>query len=145
MKTNALQAASMLFFLLFASLMTQAGAQSQNHSAGDPPPPGLLQFSISIPDAMQSQITRQDFENQSIFSFKNENGKTAFLFSVNKVTDQQWLSIKQDVKNYTILENQDGFITFIQKTTDSSIKGKDNTKYQQVLQQVDAIIASIHM
>jgi len=144
MKTNFAYAAPMLVLLLFASLISQGNAQMSTHSI-DGTPTSQLQFSVSIPEAMQPEIVRQDFENQSIFSFKNEGGKTAFLFSLNKVTADQWVAIKSNVKNYTILENKDGYITFVEKTDQPSIKGKNNASYQQVYGQMDAIISSIKL
>ena len=144
MKTNVIYAASMLLVILFTSLLSQASTQHSNRSITGTPT-SQLQFSLSIPEAMQSQIIRQDFENQSIFSFKNEGGKNAFLFSLNKVTTEQWMTIKSNVKNYTILENKDGFISFIEKTDQANIKGKNNAAYQQVYGQLDAIISSIKM
>jgi len=144
MKTNVALAATLLLFSLFGSLTTQATTHKSVFAISKSTT-AILQFSISIPEAMQSEITRTDYENQSIFSFKNEGGKSAFLFSVNKVTAEQWMSIKSDVKNYTILQNQNGYITFIEKTQQASIKGKSNAAYQQVYQQLDAIISSIKM
>jgi len=143
MKTKFAFAATSLLFL-FTSLISLTSVQAMNRDAIGISPE-VLRFSISIPETMKPEIVRQDFENQSIFSFKNESGKAAFLFSVNQVTAQQWISIKEDVKNYTILENKDGLITFVQKTDQSSIKGKNNVEYQQVLQQLDPIIASIKL
>lgn len=143
MKTKFAFAATLLLFL-FASLLSLNNAQAMNRTVAGISPE-VLHFSISIPETIQPEIVRQDFENQSIFSFKNESGKTAFLFSVNQVTDQQWLTIKESVKNYAILENKDGLITFVQKTEQASIKGKSNSDYQLILQQLDAIIASVKL
>jgi hypothetical protein len=143
MKTKFAFAATLLLFL-FTSLTSVTNTQAMNRAVSGLAPE-VLRFSISIPETIQPEIVRQDFENQSIFSFKNESGKTAFLFSVNQVTDQQWLAIKENMKNYTILENKDGLITFIQKTEQASIKGKSNSDYQLILQQLDAIIASVKL
>jgi hypothetical protein len=112
--------------------------------AGNATPPHLT-LSISIPAAWQSQIVRQDFENESIFSLKTDEKTPAFLFSVTKVTDEQWMTIKNQVKNYSIIENKDGFITFIEKTDAQKIKGNGDMQYQQVLPQIDGIISTIHL
>ena len=144
MKTNVALAASLLLISFFGTLASQAH-QSKSIVSNAKSTSGILQFTISIPESIQPEITRVDYENQSIFSFKNEGGKSAFLFSVNKVTAEQWLAIKSSVKNYTILQNQDGYITFIEKTQELSIKGKNNAAYQQIYSQLDAIISSIKM
>jgi hypothetical protein len=142
MKTNILLAARVLLFSLLTTIVyLNATSKAQPAMSGAP---SALKFSISIPDAVQSQIERQDFENQTIFSFVNGD-KNAYLFSVNKLTDEQWLSVKSNVNNYTILENKDGYITYIEKTDQTSIKGKNNTGYQEVLQQIDAMISSVKL
>ena len=61
------------------------------------------------------------------------------------MTADQWMTVKSQVKNYTILENKDGFITFIEKTEVDKIKGKDDAQYQQVLPQINDIISTIHL
>ena len=53
-----------------------------------------LNISISIPVAIQSHIIRQDFENETIFSFMNEDDVPVFLFSISKVTGAQWMQLK---------------------------------------------------
>ena len=103
-----------------------------------------LNISIGIPTSMQSQLVRQDFENESIFNLKDGNNSPVFLFSVSKVTGVQWMQIKDQVKDYTIIENKDEFITFVQKTDVRKIKGAANDQYQSAIQQLDGMIASIH-
>ena len=102
-----------------------------------------LNVSINIPVAIQSQIVRQDFENESIFSFRNEDNSTVFLFSISKVTGTQWMQLKDQVKHYTIIENKDEVITFVQGTEVTNIKGTANDEYQNMRLQVDGMIASL--
>ncbi|MFI5134374.1 MAG: hypothetical protein ACHQD9_00845 [Chitinophagales bacterium] len=143
MKTKVLNAALPLLLIVLASSLLHANSLKSNRLTKYPGP-GALEFSISIPQSLQSQIVRQDFENESIFNFKNEKGKPAFLFSITKVTSEQWMQIHQQVNYYKILENKDGYITFVQITDQSRIKG-DNAGFQQALQQVNSMIESIQL
>jgi hypothetical protein len=102
-----------------------------------------LNISMTIPDALQSQIVRQDFENESIFSLKNGNNPPVFLFSVTKVTGHQWMQIKDQVKDYTILENKDELITFVQRTDMRKINAATNNQFQILMPQVDGMIAGL--
>jgi len=132
-----------LIFSLVAVLSVNAQAAISARPSGNNVPPHL-NLSIIIPDALQSQIVRQDFENEAIFSLKNGDN-TTFLFSITKVTGDQWMQLKDQVKDYTIIENKDGFITFVQKTEVKKIKGTADAQYQQTMPQVDGMIATIHL
>ncbi len=114
-------------------LLAAVGAMRMSH----------LDLTVYIPAAIESQIVRTDYENQSIFSLKTGNEAAAFLFSVTKVTGDQWMKTKDQLEGCTIIENKDGFITFAQKTDVKKIKGAADVQYQQVLAQVDAMIRSI--
>jgi hypothetical protein len=102
-------------------------------------------FVVTIPASFQSQIIREDYDNQSIFSLKTESKTSVFLFSVTRVTGDQWMKIKDQVKNHTIVENKNGYITFAEKTTTREIKGTGNTRYQEVLREMDNMISSIQV
>ena len=102
-----------------------------------------LNLSVNVPAALQSQIVRQDFENESIFSFKNEDNSTVFLFSISKVSGAQWLQLKNQVENYTIVENKDEVITFVQRTELKTLKGPAKDKCRSMMAQVDGMIASV--
>lgn len=141
MKNAFLKTAQMLLFSF--AVLTAINAGAHNPSGKNALP--KLNLTVTIPDALQSQITRQDFENESIFSFKNGNNEPAFLFSITKVTDRQWATVKGQIKKYLIIENKDGFITFVQRTDQPKIKGSANAQYHQVLQQVDAMITTIQL
>jgi len=136
-------AVRVLIFSLAALFSAHAQAVTPAHPIGNNVPPHL-NLSITIPDGLQSQIVRQDFENEAIFSLKDGN-TPAFLFSITKVSYEQWEQLKSQIKDYTILENKDGFITFIQKTDVKKIKGAADSQYQQVMLQVDGMIGTIQL
>ena len=141
MKNLFFNSVKALFILLVTFTAINAQAYVPRPSDSNVPP--HLNVSVTIPEAWQSQIVRQDFENESVFSLKNGNNAPAFLFSVTRITGDQWMTVKDQIKNYSIIENKDNFITFVQKTDVRKIKGVTDTQYQQVLQQVDGIIATI--
>ena len=140
---NAIQkSACALMFLLAVSISVTAqpllGSEgtSRIHLSN-------VNISISIPVAFQSQIVRQDFENESIFSFRNEDNSPVYLFSISKVTGAQWMQLKDQVKDYTIIENKDEVITFAQRTDVTKIKSPANDQYQSMIAQVNGMIASL--
>ena len=144
MKNLFLNSAKALLILLVTLTAVNAQAAIPPRPSDSNVPPHL-NLSVTIPDAWQSQIVRQDFENESVFSFKNGDNAPAFLFSVTRVTGDQWMTVKDQIKDYTILENKDNFITFVQKSDVWKIKGTANAQYQQVMHQVDGIISTIHL
>ncbi len=143
MKTKLFNAGRALLFLLviFTGIYAKASTVAVPSQNSVPP---KLNLSVSIPNALESQVVRQDFENESVFSLKNGNSN-AFLFSVTKVTGDQWMTIKNQAGAYSILENKDGFITFLQKTDQQKIKGSGDAQYQKALQEMDGMIRSIQL
>src|SRR6185295_18381861 len=99
----------------------------------------------TIPANWETQLVRVDYENESIFSLKTGSGAPAFLFSVTKVTDAQWWEVKDQLKKYTIVENKDGFITFVQKTDLKKMKELPDVQYRQVLGSLDVVVGSIRL
>ena len=144
MKNTIQNSLRVLMLLLAASFTVHAQAPLPPHAAGNSVPPHL-NISITIPEALQSQIVRQDFENESIFSLKDGNNSPAFLFSITTVTGAQWMQLKDQVKNYTILENKDEVITFVQITDVRKIKGAANDQYQSAMAQMNGMIATLHL
>ena len=104
-----------------------------------------LNLTIAIPASLQSQIERTDYENESIFSLKTGDKATEFLFSVTKVSVEQWMKVREQLKGYRIIENQSGFITVVQKTSVKKIQGPADAPYQQALRELDAMLASIRI
>ena len=53
------------------------------------------------------------------------------------------MQLKDQVKDYTIIENKDEVITFVQRTEVTKIKSPANDQYQSMMAQVDGMIASL--
>src|SRR6266480_2896686 len=88
MKNLFFNSVKALFILLVIFIAINAQASVPRPSDSNVPP--HLNVSVTIPEAWQSQIVRQDFENESVFSLKNGNNAPAFLFSVTRITGDQW-------------------------------------------------------
>lgn len=127
-------------FLLLAILTISTSALKASSDHPDP-----MLFSLVIPDAWKTSIVRQDFENQTIISLKNGNQPPAFLFSISRVTEKQWLALHHQLANAAVTENRNGYVIYVEKTTQQKIKGTAAAQYQQILSQLDIIIQSIRI
>lgn len=107
------------------------------------PQPPTVQFMISIPEDYASRIVRENGDNACYFRFKKTDGTFEFLFQVNKVSEIQWLSIKDQLNSPTILDHKNGFIYYAQVTDKDHIKGADNAAYSQVYKQLHQLINTI--
>jgi len=97
----------------FALTAIPANATARTFSS--PPAKTHLDLIYTIPAAWTSKVVITDYENESIFTLVEENKPATFLFSVTKVSTVQWMKLQGQVKNYSILENKDGYIVFLQK------------------------------
>jgi len=104
---------------------------------------GSVLFSIAIPDQWSSSIIRENADNGVNFRFKKSDGTTVFLFSVNKVTADVWMSVRDQIPNHKILDSKNGMIYYTEFTIKPRIKGDDNATYQQVYAHLGDIINSV--
>src|SRR5271154_5144437 len=72
------------------------------------PDSGKLSFAVTIPDSWQSFIERTDYGNETIFSFIAPDDDPVFLFSVTKVSDDQWEQLQGQLHNYDVIQNENG-------------------------------------
>ena len=136
---------TMIFIVII--MFNFAGAQSQSviksFSALQVPDPAAVQFTISIPDEFNSHIVRENGDNAVYYNFKKSDGTTAFLFQVNKISESQWINVKNQLSNPTLLAHRDGYIYYAQSTDKNRIKGADNEAYQQIYERLPQLIGSI--
>ena len=97
----------------FALAAIPANATARTFSS--PPAKTHLDLIYTIPAAWTSKVVITDYENESIFTLVEENKPATFLFSVTKVYTAQWMKLQGQLMNYSILENKDGYIVFLQK------------------------------
>ena len=102
-----------------------------------------VKFLISIPGVYTSRVTRENAEDAVYFNFKKTDGTTQFIFQVNRVSEYQWMLIKDQLNHPRILEHKNGFIYYALATDKYRIKGPDNEAYQQVYDHLNQIINSI--
>lgn len=100
-------------------------------------------FLVSIPGDYASTVTRENAQDAVYFNFKKSDGTTQFLFQVNRISEYQWMLIKDQLSHARVLDHKNGFIYYALATDKSRIKGPDNEAYQQVYDHLNQIINSI--
>jgi hypothetical protein len=127
---------SALVFLLSIPALDTFGAVGGGDS-------GKLSFAVAIPDSWNSFVQRTDYGNQTIFSFATPDDDPVFLFSVTKVTDEQWNQLQGQLEHYDVIKNENGYITYVQRTALTDIKGVDDHQFHSMSLMLDAVINSI--
>ena len=102
-----------------------------------------VQFSISIPETLNSAIVREETETAVNFNFKKADGTTSFLFSVNKIPANDWMKVQAQLSDAKVLDNKAGMIYFLMITDKQKMKGADSEKYSQVMNSLNDLISSI--
>ena len=150
MKKLLFYSAPLLELLVLLLTFTYADAQSESAlrklSANDVEAASenaAVSFLISIPGDYTSKVTRENAEDAVYFNFKKSDGSTQFLFQVNKISEYQWMLIKNQLNHPRILDHKNGFIYYALATDKNRIKGPDNEAYQQVYDHLNQIINSI--
>ena len=98
---------------------------------------------VSIPGDYTSRVTRENAEDAVYFNFKKSDGTTEFLFQVNRISEYQWMLIKDQLNHPRILDHKNGFIYYALATDKYRIKGPDDEAYQQVYDHLNQIISTI--
>ena len=130
--------------LILLSILLVSETNSNASSTANPVVTNVtVQFSISIPEPLNSSIEREETETAVNFNFKKADGTTSFLFSVNKISSDDWMNVKAQLANAKVLDNKNGKIYFLMVTDKQKVKGADNEKYSQVMNGLNDLIASI--
>ena len=130
--------------LILLSILLVSETNSNASSTANPVVTNVtVQFSISIPASLNSSIEREETETAVNFNFKKADGTTSFLFSVNKISTDDWMNVKAQIANAKVLDNKNGMIYFLMVTDKQKVKGADNEKYSQVMNGLNDLIASI--
>ena len=137
-----------IIILMMAITFSHTSVQSQNSvktvslSSVTAPEPSV-QFSISIPSRYADQIVRENADNTVFFYFKKSDGTNVFLFQVSRIDENQWVKIKEQLVQPTILAHKDGLVYYALATDRSKIKGEDGENYAKVYAQINQLINSI--
>jgi len=141
--------AGLLTALLLVIVFNAADAQSKNEmklisstSLQAPDPPAVA-FAITVPDEYASHIIRENGDHAVYFQFKKSDGTTVFLFQVNKTEEAQWIKIKNQLSNPTVLAHKNGYIYYALTTDKSRIKGADNEAYEQIYGRLHQMVGTI--
>jgi hypothetical protein len=135
----------LLISFFFADAQTETAMQSINSSALESAVPPSVEFVISLPDEYSSRIVRENAENAVYFRFKKSDGNTVFLFQVNKISENQWISIKDQLVNPILLDHRNGFIYYAQPGEHSKVKGPDAALYDQLYDRLSQLIRTIQI
>lgn len=142
-----LSLSTLLFLILAASNSTvnaqlTGSVQEVSIAAGAPQPPAIRHL-IYIPDDISPRIVQKNGDNSVNYLFRKSDGTTAFLFQVSRISENQWLHIRNQLSDPLLLEHKNGFIYFAIVTTKHKIRGEDNSEYQAVYDRLRQIVASI--
>ena len=105
--------------------------------------PGIGSYTIAVPDEVESHIVKEEADNAVYYKFKKADGSTAFLFSIQRVSYEQWSVVREQLHNIKLLGQHDNRIYFAQRTERTSMRGPDKEQYDMVMNQLDEIIKSI--
>lgn len=149
MRTNFVTRLISMSILMLIITFNFLNAQSKSsvHSIAEIvshiPEPASVQFTISIPAEYSSTIIRENVEHGSYFWFKKSDGSRQFLFQVNKIAEGQWIGIKGQLNNPTILDHKNGNVYYVQVSDKDRIKGDDAALYEQVYGRIRQLISTI--
>ena len=142
--TPLLAALVLLITITFAHAQSESAlntASARNVMAASEK--AAVTFLVSIPYDYTSKVTRENAEDAVYFKFIKSDGTTQFLFQVNRISEYQWMLIKDQLSHPRILDHKNGFIYYALATDKFKIKGPDNEAYQQVYDHLNQIISSI--
>lgn len=150
MKKLLFYPASFLTMLALVLTFTYADAQSESAlktlSASEVKAASenaAVAFLVSIPGDYTSRVTRENAEDAVYFKFKKSDGTTQFLFQVNRISEYQWMQIKDQLSHPRILDHKNGVIYYALATDKYKTSGPDNEAYRQVYDHLNQIINSI--
>src|SRR5262249_46508423 len=88
-----------------------AGAQSANVVKSIPmadksTTTSSINFQIAIPELYAPHIIRENDHDAVNFSFKKSDGTTEFLFQVNKIAENQWPKIKDQLQHPFLIDHR---------------------------------------
>jgi len=115
----------------------------RNYAHGESFDPGVGQYTVSIPASIESRLVNEAAENTVIYKFKKADGSLQFLFSINKVSYEQWTLVRSQIPEAKLLGQKDGTIYYAELTTRKSMKDADKQAYAEAVGQLDAIVQSI--
>ncbi len=99
-----------------------------------------LSIQLEIPDEWKTKIVTEESENSVVFKYLNTGSDPVFLFSVNKVSAEHWMKIKDQLNNSGMLLRKDNDIYYYEKTSAASIRGANKEEYRSIVSNLDEVI-----
>ena len=100
-----------------------------------------MHFQLSIPTEWQNKIVNEETENAVIFRYTNPGTENpVYLFSISKVNQKVWMTVKENIYNGSVLINRDGYIVYSETTKENSLRGKNNDEFKQLLARVNEVV-----
>jgi hypothetical protein len=99
-----------------------------------------LSIEVQLPDEWKSKFITEETDNSIVFKYGNPGGQPAFLFSINKISDVQWMNVKDQLSNAGMLIHAGNTIYYYEKTDNTSIKGANKDDYKSVVAHLDEVI-----
>jgi len=124
--------------LVFSARVAKASDEVLFYQAGND-----VRFTIEIPEQWNNYIVQESSGDGINFKFKKADGSKEFLFSINKISDQQWIVIKEQLGNAKLLAHKGTIIYYSQVTDKAKVKGTGNEEYAKIYSHLDDIIKSI--
>ncbi len=141
MKTKNLVA---LIALVTGLLMGSAKASTPENGSYVYQSPNLhLQVTMSFDWQTKAKV---DETPQSVtFAYTNPGSKEVFLYSITKISEQSWLTIKDQLPNAHVVAEKDGMVYFVELTDKTSIKGANAKEYKEIVEHLDDIPHSVQL
>ena len=132
--TFLIQACAILCFLFTAPAA----------SVGDPKPTAI-DYGIAIPADLLSRLEIENHDNTVRYNFKKSDGTSCFLFSLNRIAEQQWLGVKDQLPNAKLCGHKNGFIYYAEVTNKTRMTGEDKDAYAAVYSRLTEIVRSVEI
>lgn len=133
-----------LHFCAIAALVFATSISNAFASGGDPKL-GSIDYAIAIPETMQTHLAIENQDNAVRYNFKKSDGTTSFLFSLNRIPEQQWLGVKDQLPNAKLCGHKNGFIYYAEITDKSKLAGPDKDVYASVYNRLPEIVRSVEI
>jgi hypothetical protein len=101
-----------------------------------------LKIALQLPDEWQSKVTIEESDNQVVFKYSNPGGQPVFLLAINRVTEAQWMDIKDQLTNSKLLSHKNGMIIYVEITDQAKIKGANSKEFAGIVSKLNDVVQS---
>ncbi len=135
MKTILIALVASIGLMVKTTTPILTGTDNYNYTSNE------LKFQLTIPMELKPKLIIEETENSVVFKYENPNYQAdVYLFSINKVSENVWLQVKQNVNEGRILANTNGYIIYSEITRETTLRGKNKVEFEQMLSQVKELV-----